>query len=145
MKHFIGQATKPPYIPPEDGDFRIEYESIFLYMNRTILSSSMQGDKDVPSSVPYLPCSMRLIFILNLFTACDNGHFGHRCLNQCPCNLTRMSGGCHHESGACYCEPGYTGDWCNISRLFSSNYCAKSPQDTVKPYVCVECLGEKRP
>ena len=40
---------------------------------------------------------------------CPTGTYGADCMQSCQC----AHGSCHHVTGECLCEPGYSGEVCN--------------------------------
>ena len=48
------------------------------------------------------------------FLACLNGTYGPNCLRMCMCSPDHESSPCDRIDGTCYCEPGYTGRFCDI-------------------------------
>lgn len=51
-----------------------------------------------------------------IFTECDGGTFGARCINMC--GKCAQNEHCHHINGSCMngCDPGYYGTYCSKSK-----------------------------
>ena len=53
---------------------------------------------------------------LQLFPACDSGHYGFECVKECS---EHCAGGiCHWTNGSCHCQPGYQGEKCDKRKNF---------------------------
>ena len=57
------------------------------------------------------------------FAACSVGFYGYKCKKKCECKFLNMDKECDFRNGECYCEPGFTSEYCNqsMSYLLQSN------------------------
>ena len=57
-----------------------------------------------------------LFYFFNIIQACDIGHYGEQCTNECKARNCHGNEMCTKETGQCVdgCEPGWQGTACTI-------------------------------
>lgn len=67
---------------------------------------------------------------------CPVGTYGAGCAKTCAC---KNNGKCYHTNGVCVCEPGYTGEICDVRLCPEGRYglrcdrkCPCSAQNTLR-------------
>lgn len=59
------------------------------------------------------------MFYYNFFFAgCSVGFYGYKCKKRCECKFPNMDKECDFRYGECYCEPGFTSEYCNQSMSY---------------------------